>query len=81
MGVQNLSADEQTELIRKYNSCVGKLNVKKGHNPPKLEDQLQVMKEWSPKTDWIPFWELYCSGKSQTTINQMAIRLEVDCKS
>jgi hypothetical protein len=54
MGVHNLSVDEQTELIRKYNSSVGKLNAtKKGHNPPKLQDMLQIMKEWSPKTDLI----------------------------
>jgi hypothetical protein len=53
MGVKNLSADEQTEMIRKYNSSFEKLNVSKDHNPPKLEDMLQLMKEWSPKTDLI----------------------------
>jgi hypothetical protein len=53
MGVKNLSLVEQTEMIRKYNSSVGKLNVSKSYNPPKLQDMLQLMKDWSPKTDLI----------------------------
>jgi hypothetical protein len=53
MGVKNLSVGEQTKLIRKYNFCVGKLTVKNGYNPPKLQDVLQLMKEWTPKTDLI----------------------------
>jgi hypothetical protein len=45
--------NEQTALIRNYNNCVGKLNLKNDPTSPKLQDVLQMMKEWSPKTDLI----------------------------
>jgi hypothetical protein len=32
MGVKHLSHDEQTALIRNYNNCVGKLNLKNYNN-------------------------------------------------
>lgn len=53
MGIEECSVAAQTEMIRKYNSSVAKLIPKNGHNPPMLEEVLQVMKEWSPKTDLI----------------------------
>jgi hypothetical protein len=53
MGVQQCSAAVQTEMIRKYNSSVAKLNPKNGQDSPMLEEVLQMMKEWSPKTDLI----------------------------
>jgi hypothetical protein len=53
MGVQQCSAAVQTEMIRKYNSSVAKLNPKNGQVSPMLEEVLQMMKEWSPKTDLI----------------------------
>jgi hypothetical protein len=80
MGVENCSAAAQTEMIRKYNLSVAKLNPKNGHNTPMLEEVLQLMTDWTPKTDLICL-HVTLSRKSQTTINQMAIRLEVDCKS
>jgi hypothetical protein len=53
MGIEECSEAAQTEMIRKYNCSVAKLIPKNGHNPPMLEEVLQVMKEWSPKTDLI----------------------------
>jgi hypothetical protein len=53
MGVQDASAAAQTEMIRKYNASVAKLNLKKGQNTPLLEEVLYILKEWSPKTDLI----------------------------
>jgi hypothetical protein len=38
MGVKHLSHDEQTALIRNYNNCVGKLNLKNDPTSPKLQD-------------------------------------------
>jgi hypothetical protein len=52
MGVQESEA-AQTAMIRKYNASVAKLNPKNDHNSPMLEEVLQMLKEWSPKTDLI----------------------------
>jgi hypothetical protein len=70
MGVENCSAAAQTEMIRKYNLSVAKLNPKNGHNTPMLEEVLQfLMTDWTPKTDLICL-HVTLSRKSQTTINQ-----------
>jgi hypothetical protein len=53
MGLQDCSTAVQTAMIQKYNSSVAKLNPKNRHDTPMLEEVLQVMKEWSPKTDLI----------------------------
>jgi hypothetical protein len=53
MGLEDCSAAVQTAMIQKYNSSVAKLNPKNGHDSPMLEEVLQLMKEWSPKTDLI----------------------------
>jgi hypothetical protein len=54
MGVDYLSAEEQTDLVRKYKSCHAKMTGKKSKMiAPKLHEVLQLMKDWSPKTDLI----------------------------
>jgi hypothetical protein len=54
MGVNHLTAVEQTELVRKYNSCHAKMTGKKSKMiAPKLHEVLRLMKDWSPKTDLI----------------------------
>jgi hypothetical protein len=52
MGLQESEA-AQTELIKKYNLSISKLTSKNGHDSPMLEEVLQILQEWSPKTDLI----------------------------
>ena len=78
MGVQDCSAEAQTEMIRKFNSSVKKLQPNNGHEPPMLDLVLQVMKEWSPKTDLVCLYVRWAKkGKSNFHFDSMSTLLTV----